>query len=64
MTTKVGLYRDKRNKHRPWVVRWYGEYDPEKGKQRQYSRSFVRKRKFGSKISARPARQEVSSGSE
>ena len=44
MTTKVGLYRDNRNKHRPWVVRWFGEYEPETGKQRQYSRSFVRKR--------------------
>ena len=44
MTTKVGLYRDKRNKHRPWVVRWFGEYDPEKGKQRHYSKAFARKR--------------------
>lgn len=44
MTAKVGLYRDKRNKHRPWVVRWFGEYDPEKGKQRQYSKAFARKR--------------------
>ena len=44
MTTKVGLYRDKRNKRRPWVVRWYGEYDPEKGKRRQYSKAFTRKR--------------------
>jgi len=44
MTTKVGLYKDTRNKGRPWVVRWFGEYDPEKGKQRHYSKSFARKR--------------------
>ncbi len=44
MTTKTGLYRDKRNKHRPWVVRWFGEYDPAKGKQRHYSKAFARKR--------------------
>jgi len=44
MTTRVGLYRDKRNKGCPWVVRWFGEYDPAKGKQRHYSKSFARKR--------------------
>jgi len=44
MTTKVGLYKDPRNKGRPWVVRWFGEYDPEKGKQQHYSKSFARKR--------------------
>ncbi len=26
-TTKVSLGRDPR-KERPWVVRWFGEYDP------------------------------------
>ena len=44
MTTKVGLYKDKRNMHRPWVVRWFGEYDPEKSKRRHYSQAFSRKR--------------------
>ncbi len=39
MITKIGLYRDPRKK-RPWVVRWYGEYDPATGKQRRYSKSF------------------------
>ena len=44
MTTKVGLYKDERNKRRPWVVRWFGEYDPEKGKARPYYDSFKTKR--------------------
>ncbi len=39
MITKIGLYKDKR-KQRPWVVRWFGEYDPNTGKQRRYSKSF------------------------
>jgi len=44
MTTRVGLYRDKRNKGRPWAVRWFGEYDPTKGKQKHYSKAFAKKR--------------------
>lgn len=40
MVTKIGLYRDPRNKGKPWVVRWFGEYDPASGKQRRYSQSF------------------------
>lgn len=39
MITKIGLYRDPRKK-KPWVIRWYGEYDPASGKQRRYSKSF------------------------
>jgi len=39
MVTKIGLYRDPRKK-KPWVVRWFGEYDPAAGKQRRYSKSF------------------------
>jgi integrase len=40
MVTKIGLYKDLRNKNKPWVVRWYGEYDPAIGKRRRYSRAF------------------------
>ncbi len=40
MIAKIGLYKDPRNTHKPWIVRWYGEYDPDIGKQRRYSRSF------------------------
>ena len=43
MITKIGVYRDPRKK-RPWVVRWYGDYDPTTGKQKRYSKSFVLKR--------------------
>jgi len=40
MVKKIGVYRDPRNKCRPWVCRWYGEYDPKTGKQRRYTKSF------------------------
>lgn len=43
MITKIGLYKDPRKK-RPWVVRWYGEYDPGTDKERRYSKSFKLKR--------------------
>ena len=43
MVKKVGIYKERRNKGRPWVVRWYGEFDPEAGKQRRYTKSFKRK---------------------
>jgi integrase len=39
MIAKIGLYRDPRKK-KPWVVRWFGEYDPATGKQRRYCKSF------------------------
>jgi len=39
MITKIGLYRDPRKK-KPWVIRWFGEYDPSTGKQKRYSKSF------------------------
>ncbi len=40
MITKIGIYKDPRNKKRPWVIRWYGEYEPSTGKQRRYSKAF------------------------
>lgn len=43
MIQKVGLYNDPR-KQLPWVVRWFGEYDPITGKQSRYSKSFKLKR--------------------
>ncbi|UCE46646.1 MAG: site-specific integrase [Phycisphaerales bacterium] len=43
MTNKIGIYRDLRNKRRPWVCRWFGDYDPETGKQKRYIKSFARK---------------------
>jgi hypothetical protein len=40
MIEKIGIYRDPRNKNKPWVVRWFGDYNPATGKQRRYSKSF------------------------
>jgi len=40
MVGKIGIYKDPRNKKRPWVVRWFGEYDPTTGRQRRYSKAF------------------------
>ena len=39
MITKIGLYKDPR-KQRPRVIGWFGEYEPNTGKQRRYSKSF------------------------
>ena len=39
MTVRVGLYQ-RPGKPKPWVIRWYGEYDPETGKQRRYSKAY------------------------
>ncbi|HUW19447.1 MAG TPA: tyrosine-type recombinase/integrase [Sedimentisphaerales bacterium] len=40
MIEKIGVYRDPRNKNKPWAVRWFGEYNPATERQRRYSRSF------------------------
>ena len=44
MTQKVGIYKNPRSRGRPWTVRWFGEYDPSKDRQRHYSKGFARKR--------------------
>jgi len=59
MTTKVGLYKDKRNKRRPWVVRWFGEYDPAIGTERQYYESFTTKREAETVRAAKQARMDA-----
>jgi integrase len=59
MVTKIGVYRDPRKK-KPWVVRWYGEYDPATGKQRRYSKSFRLKAEAEEFQAAK--RQEVNEG--
>lgn len=43
MISEVGLYRNPRNK-KPWVVRWYSEYEPATDKHKRYSKSFKLKR--------------------
>jgi len=40
MTKKVGLYRCENG----WKVRWFGEYSPDTGKQKRYSRKFTLKK--------------------
>ena len=44
MVTKIGIYRDPRNKGRPWIVRWFTMTDPESGKRRRFCKSFELKR--------------------
>ena len=44
MITKIGIYRDPRNKGRPWVCRWFTVADPETGKRRRFSKAFEFKR--------------------
>jgi len=41
---QINLIKDKRREDKPWIVRWWGEYDPKTGKQKRYSKSFSRKK--------------------
>ena len=40
MVTKIGIYKDLRNKGKPWVVRWFTVVDPETGKRKRFGKSF------------------------
>jgi len=40
----ISISRQKDIKNKPWLVRWWGEYDPATGKQRRYGKSFSRKK--------------------
>ena len=44
MITKIGIYRDPRNKGKPWVVRWFTLVDPDTGKRKRFSKAFEFKR--------------------
>jgi integrase len=44
MTNKIGIYKDPRNKGRPWVCRWFTVMDPETGKRKRFSKAFEFKR--------------------
>jgi len=44
MIKKIGLYRDQRNKGKPWAVRWFTVVDPETGKRKRFCKSFEFKR--------------------
>ena len=37
--------KDKRRKNKPWIVRWWGEYDPRTDEQKRYSKSFSKKKR-------------------
>ena len=47
MVTKIGIYRDPRNKGRPWVCRWFTIVDPETGKRKRFSKAFRFKHEAG-----------------
>ena len=43
--SKISLSKDSRKgRKKPWLVRWYGRYDPQLDKQRHYCKSFVLKK--------------------
>lgn len=44
MTNKIGIYKDVRNKGKPWVVRWFTVIDPYNGKRKRSCKSFEFKR--------------------
>jgi integrase len=44
MTNKIGIYKDPRNKGKPWVCRWFTLVDPESGKRKRFCKSFEFKR--------------------
>jgi integrase len=44
MITKIGIYKDVRNKARPWTCRWFTVVDPETGKRKRFGKSFEFKR--------------------
>jgi len=42
---KISIQKDTRKiRKKPYLVRWYGEYDPHKGKQKRYSKSFTKRK--------------------
>jgi integrase len=42
-TERVGVYYDPRKKH-PWIVRWFGEFEPTTAERHRYSKGFRLKR--------------------
>lgn len=44
MITKIGVYKDPRNRGRPWSVRWFTVSDPKTGKRKRFCKSFEFKR--------------------
>ena len=44
MVRKIGIYKDPRNKGKPWTVRWFTLVDPETGERKRFCKSFEFKR--------------------
>lgn len=44
MITKIGIYKDPRNRGKPWSVRWFTVSDPKTGKRKRFCKSFEFKR--------------------
>ena len=40
MSAKVTIGCDNRNKEKPWVCRWSGDFDFDTGKSKRYAKSF------------------------
>ena len=42
---KISIHKDTRkSRKKPYLVRWYGEYNPHTGKQKRYSKSFTKRK--------------------
>ncbi|MHC4153030.1 MAG: tyrosine-type recombinase/integrase [Planctomycetota bacterium] len=58
---KITIYKDKRRiGGKPYLVRWLGEYDPQKGKQTKYCRSFAKRK--DAELFAQQKKDEFDSG--
>jgi integrase len=44
MNKKIGLYKEETCKGTQWRCRWFGEYDPNKSKQKRYGKTFTFKK--------------------
>lgn len=59
-TVKITITSDKRNKGKPYIVRWYGDYDFDTGKEKRYQKSF--RLKSEAEIFAAQKRVELAEG--
>jgi integrase len=43
MNPNITIIKDIRNRRKPWLVRWFGDFDPKAGKRIRYCKSFARR---------------------
>ena len=56
--TKITIDKDTRKgRKKPWLVRWYGQYDPT-GKQKRHCKSFLLKKEAERKLEEEIKKQE------